>query len=218
MLSAISGTLLLSCVPHQEPRFLLPIIPLLLSSIHLPKSKSLTKVWLAAWIGFNTLFGVLMGIYHQGGVVPAQTWLGQQSTLGVSMVEVLWWRTYSPPIWLLDHNPMRTTDLMGMPFASLQLQVDAALGSECNTNRSVGLVAPYSSMEVDRWIAKDAEDQAFAFEEIWRYDQHLNLDDLDVGGEGIWGTLVRVVGRRGLVVWNVRRVCGVRTGIMHGDW
>ena len=113
---------------------------------------------------------------------------------------------------------MRTTDLMGMPFASLQLQVDAALGSECNTNRSVGLVAPYSSMEVDRWIAKDAEDQAFAFEEIWRYDQHLNLDDLDVGGEGIWGTLVRVVGRRGLVVWNVRRVCGVRTGIMHGDW
>ena len=96
---------------------------------------------------------------------------------------------------------------MGMPFASLQMQVETALGSECNTKKSVGLVVPYSSMEIDRWIAKSAGD-LFAFEEIWRYDQHLNLDDLDIGKVGIWRTLGRVVGRRGLVVWNVRRLCG----------
>ena len=164
-----------------------------------------------------------MGIYHQGGVVPAQTWLGQQSDLGASMTEVLWWRTYSPPIWLLDHNPIRTTDLMGIPFASLQVQIETALGSECNTNQSIGLVAPYSSVEIDHWIAKSAEDRAFTFEEIWRYSQHLNLDDLDIAEEGVWGTLGRVVGRRGLVIWKVRRLCGVRRGegvteIMHGDW
>lgn len=164
-----------------------------------------------------------MGVYHQGGVVPAQTWLGQQTKLGVSMGEVFWWRTYSPPIWLLDHNPIRTTDLMGIPFATLQTQVETALGSECNPNESVGLVAPYSSMEIDHWIVTSAENQAFAFEEIWRYGQHLNLDDLDIGEEGIWRTLGRVVGRRGLVVWKVRRVCGVRMGeevrgIMREDW
>lgn len=114
-------------------------------------------------------------------------------------------------------------DLMGIPFASLQMQVDTALGLECNANTSVGLVAPYSSLEIDDWIGKSAEDQAFAIEEVWRYGQHLNLDDLDIGNEGIWGTLRRVVGRRGLVVWKIRRVCTVRTGagvtrIMHGDW
>lgn len=112
---------------------------------------------------------------------------------------------------------------MGIPFPALQMQVENALGSECNANKSVGLVAPYSSMEIDHWIAKSTEDQAFSFEEIWRYSQHLNLDDLDIGEEGIWGTLGRVVGRRGLVVWKVGRECGVRTragviGIMHGDW
>lgn len=163
-----------------------------------------------------------MGIYHQGGVVPAQTWLGQQSELSESMVEVLWWRTYSPPIWLLDHNPIRTRDLMGIPFASLQIQVETALGAECDTKKSVGLVAPRSSVEIDPWITKSAEDQTFAFEEIWRYGRHLNLDDLDIGEDGIWKTLGRVVGRRGLVIWKVRRVCGVRaggvTGIMPGDW
>ena len=222
VLSAISGTLFLSCIPHQEPRFLLPAVPLLLSSMQLPRSRSLTKLWLAAWIGFNSLFGVLMGVYHQGGVVPAQTWLGQQTKLGASMLEVLWWRTYSPPIWLLDHNPIRTTDLMGIPFASLQMQIETALGSECNTNKSVGLVAPCSSMEIDDWIAKSADDRTFAFEDIWRYGQHLNLDDLDIGKEGIWATLKRVLGRRGLVIWKVRRMCEFQTGegvgLMHGDW
>ena len=223
VLSAISGILLLSCIPHQEPRFLLAAVPLLLSSVYLPRSKSLSNYWLAAWVGFNALFGVLMGIYHQGGVVPAQLWLGQQKELSASMQEVLWWRTYSPPIWLLDHNPIETTDLMGIPFASLQMHVETAVGSECNTNKSIGLVAPYSSLEIDTWIAESAKGQTLAFEEIWRYSRHLNLDDLDVGEEGIWGTLRRVVGRRGLIVWKVKSSCGLGTRdgvrlIMHGDW
>ena len=164
-----------------------------------------------------------MGIYHQGGVVPAQLWLGQQSQFGSSMTEFLWWRTYSPPTWLLDHNPIRTTDLMGIPFASLQTHLETALGSGCNTTKSVGLVAPYSSIEIDSWIATSAKDQTFAFEEIWRYGRHLNLDDLDVGEEGVLRTLGRVVGRRGLIVWRVRRLCGrgTREGvadILRGDW
>ena len=112
---------------------------------------------------------------------------------------------------------------MGIPFASLQTQVETALGSECNTNKSVGLVAPHSSVEIDHWIAKSADDQTLTFEEIWRYGRHLNLDDLDIGEDGVWATLGRVVGRRGLVIWKVRRVCGVPagmgvTGMMPGDW
>ena len=174
-------------------------------------------------MGFNALFGVLMGIYHQGGVVPAQLWLGQQRELGIDMVEVLWWRTYSPPVWLLDHNPIETTDVMGIPFASLQTHIENALGSECGTKTSVGLVAPYSSTEIDAWIAEGAKDQALVFEEIWRYSQHLNLDDLDIGKEGVWKTLCRVLGRRGLIIWRVRRLCGGCMGggvtdILHADW
>lgn len=111
---------------------------------------------------------------------------------------------------------------MGIPFASLQTQVETALGSECNTNKSVGLVAPYSSVEIDPWIATSAKDETFVFEEIWRYSRHLNLDDLDIGEDGIWDTLGRVIGRRGLVIWKVRRACGLRAGegvgLMPGDW
>ena len=159
--------------------------------------------------------GILMGIYHQGGVVPAQAWLGQQKELGAHMQEVMWWRTYSPPVWLMDHNPIRTTDLMGMPFIEMQNEIDTALGKECNTNKSIGLVAPFSSAELDAsWAERD-----LVLEEIWRYRRHLNLDDLEFGEEGVLGTWRRVVGRRGLVVRRVRRICqDGGGGIMHGDW
>ena len=154
-----------------------------------------------------------MGIYHQGGVIPAQIWLGQQDkSLGVG--EVLWWRTYSPPVWLLGGNDynITTTDLMGMPFDDMKSRVDAGVGRCGEQGPALGLVAPASSTELDVWTQgkRDFEGRregGLVFEEVWRYGRHLNLDDLDVGEEGLRGTLERVVGRRGLVVWSVRREC-----------
>ncbi len=205
-LSALTGTAILSLIPHQEPRFLLPTIPLILSTIQLPRSRALTRCFLAAWLVFNATLGILMGIYHQGGVIPAQIWLGEQENLGLT--EVLWWRTYSPPIWLLGGNNLTTTDLMGMDFASFTGIVDSHAGG-CR-DVGLGLVAPASSVELDAWKEggrEGAQEGEFVLEEVWRYGRHLNLDDLDVGGEGVWGTVRRVVGRRGLVVWRVGRRC-----------
>ena len=73
-------------------------------------------------------------------------------------------------------------------------------------------------MELDKqWADRD-----IVLEEVWRWSRHLNLDDLDVAGEGVWGTVRRVVGRRGLVVRRVRRVCqddgGGGGGVLGGDW
>lgn len=217
LLSALSGTIFLSCIPHQEPRFLLPAVPLLLSSVHLPKSRTLTRYWLVSWIIFNAIFALLMGVYHQGGVVPAQIWLGERRDLTANMSEALWWRTYSPPIWLLDHNPLKSTDLMGISFPALETQISTSLGPDCVPNRSIGLVAPYSSVELDA-IVSSGED-GLILEEMWQYSRHLNLDDLDFAADGIWGTLARVIGRRGLVIWRVRRNCTrLAEGIMQGDW
>ena len=59
--------------------------------------------------------------------MPVQIWLGQQTDLAASTTEVFWWRTYSPPVWLLDHSPLNTTDLMGMPAAEMQAKIMDAL-------------------------------------------------------------------------------------------
>lgn len=206
LISAVSATLLLSLIPHQEPRFLLPAVPLFLASIHLPTSRSAARYFLAAWIVFNGFFAILMGVYHQGGVVPVQIWLGTQHNS--SMSEVFWWRTYSPPVWLLDGNRLQVTDLMGLDVKQMIARLDTGLRDSCH--QSVGLVAPRSSTELDHWTAggKTAEDGGeLVFEQVWTYAAHVGLDDLDFLGEGFRGTLERVVGRRGLTVWRVRRRC-----------
>lgn len=152
-----------------------------------------------------------MGVYHQGGVVPVQLWLGEQKELAATTTEVFWWRTYSPPIWLLDHSPMNTTDLMGMPVADMQSQIAHALdldtgGSKCDSSRKVGLVAPLSSLEIGEWQYKSRV--KLVWEEVWRYRQHLNLDDLDFAGpNGPIAELRRVLGRRGLGVWTISKRC-----------
>ena len=212
-LSAISGAAFLSLIPHQEPRFLLPAVPLFLASVKFPKSKAATRSFLTGWIIFNILLGTLMGIYHQGGVIPAQIWLGQQGdSLGID--EVLWWRTYSPPIWLLGGNNITTTDLMGMPFNEVKSRLWNGTRYHEQRGPSLGLVAPASSRDIDLWTtpgrneALSPKDACFSFEEIWRCRQHLNLDDLDIAEEGVWDTLKRVVGRRGLVIWKISISCG----------
>ena len=130
------------------------------------------------------------------------------------MGEVLWWRTYSPPVWLLggNENNITTTDLMGMPFADMRSRVDARVGRCGEQGTGLGLVAPASSMELNVWTQGEREfegrgGEGLVFEEVWKYGRHLNLDDLDFGEEGVRGTLERVVGRRGLVVWRVKRAC-----------
>lgn len=206
LISAISATLLLSLIPHQEPRFLLPAVPLFLASIHLPNSRAAARYFLAAWICFNAFFAILIGVYHQGGVVPVQIWLGTQHNSSLS--EVFWWRTYSPPVWLLDGNRLEVTDLMGLDVKQMIARLDTALRDGCDL--SVGLVAPRSSTELDHWTAggkTKGKGGELVFEHVWTYTAHVGLDDLDFPGEGVRGTLERVVGRRGLTVWSVRRRC-----------
>ena len=203
--TAITGTACLSAFQHQEARFLLPAVPLLLASLRVPKR--VARVWAAAWLIFNILAGVIFGTYHQGGVVPMQTFLASHNDVD----QVLWWKTYSPPRWLLNgrNADITTVDLMGLAGEDMiaRLKNDAA----CIGGRENGtvLVAPASATFLDPYTAVDfaGETPELAFVELWRHRQHIGLDDLDFGDDGVWPTLERVVGRRGLVAWDVRRAC-----------
>lgn len=205
-ISAASGVFFLSLIRHQEARFLLPAIPLFLSSVHLPRRY--LRPWVAAWVFFNSIMGVFMGVYHQGGIVPTQNFLAKQDHIK----EVLWWRTYNPPTWLLDgkNEHMTTTVLMGMAeddLLSRLLQATPCGGASQESANSTLLVAPESSTFLDRLIEPQDPDGPIQLQRLWHHRRHLNLDDLDVGTEGIWGTLKRVIGRRGLTTWKVIPRC-----------
>ncbi|OJD38944.1 gpi mannosyltransferase 4 [Diplodia corticola] len=219
--AALSGVGLLSIFPHQEARFLLPAVPLILSSIRVPTNKRVRRAWMATWVAFNAAMGLLMGVYHQGGVVPAQIWIARSGEPAVT--SVYWWKTYSPPVWLLNgkNELIDTVDLMGMKPASMVERV--ANGTACSNvelerggregERAITyLVAPRSATFLDAFSSPlqetGGEKRAFELEEVWSYKLHLNLDDMDFGDDGVVPTLQRIVGRRGIVVWKVKKQCG----------
>ncbi|KNG83073.1 GPI mannosyltransferase 4 [Aspergillus nomiae NRRL 13137] len=224
--SALSATAILSIFPHQEPRFLIPCVPLLLSCFRVSKS----RLFLATWMIFNVALGFLMGIYHQGGVVPAQ--LAMPSIISASSVEssdefsgessgvsatVIWWKTYSPPLWLLGTNNnsflnIETRDLMGVPGPDLVEELEKLLPSCSNEDSkqvdSVFVVAPKSAAFLDQYtpsLSSSSVSSALELHELWSYKKHINLDDLDFGTDGVYSTLARVIGRRGLAVWRAKR-------------
>ncbi|KKK16837.1 hypothetical protein AOCH_000245 [Aspergillus ochraceoroseus] len=235
VVSALSATAMLSIFPHQEPRFLIPCVPLLLSCLHVHKS----RIFLATWVIFNVALGFLMGVYHQGGVVPTQlavpsiisasseNWhkLSQNGNQPVSAT-VLWWKTYSPPLWLLGDNSslplnlnIETRDLMGMPGSEMVNELEKLIPS-CRSRRkraqysnskgprqpdAVFVVAPKSATFLDQFTAPDSIESSVELYELWTYRKHISLDDLDFGTDGILPTLKRVIGRRGLGVWLAKR-------------
>lgn len=148
-----------------------------------------------------------MGVYHQGGVIPTQNHLVGRENL----TEVLWWKTYSPPTWLLDgkNEHVRTSVLMGMPAERMILELSRTTpcsGSSLNNSGGTYLVAPRSTTFLDRYDSGSTQGP-IQLERVWEYRKHLNLDDMDFAEDGIWPTLKRVIGRRGLVTWRVTRHC-----------
>ncbi|OXV06987.1 hypothetical protein Egran_05248 [Elaphomyces granulatus] len=236
-ISAISGAMILSIFPHQEPRFLIPCVPLLLTCVRR------SRPFFVAWIIFNAALGFLMGVYHQGGVIPTQlnipaivsTSISKQadgptaaSRMEEATATVFWWKTYSPPLWLLGDNSspaveIITRDLMGIPGAEMARELEItlpgcqahhpAMVGDSSSNRSfVFLVAPQSAMFLDRFTrpslsqAPPSVSVDFELQKLWTYTKHFNLDDLDFDEDGIFATLRRVIGRRGLNVWSVKRL------------
>lgn len=212
--SALSGVVVLSTFQHQEARFLLPTVPLILSSIRLPKRTKFLRAWIAGWIIFNLLLGTLMGIYHQAGVVPAQDFLSKQP----DATKAVWWKTYMPPIWLLDgkNEVLETRDLMNakgeLLFAELgelatcDTPADRRSKEYLKERNGTYLIAPLSASWLDPYLQNKGL-EGFRFREVWRRRQHLNLDDMDFAEDGIWNTLSRVIGRRGLAIWRVTKSC-----------
>lgn len=212
--SAISGISVLSVFQHQEARFLLPTIPLILSSVRLPHQKKVLQVWVISWVTFNVIFGTLMGIYHQGGIVPGQVFMSKQP----DATKAIWWKTYMPPIWLLNGKAetLETRDVMGIPGEELYADLEKIATCDTPADRrnreylkeknGTYLIAPTSATWLDPYLNNKGLD-GLRFREVWSHRHHLNLDDLDFAEDGVWNTLKRVVGRRGLAAWRVTKSC-----------
>lgn len=128
ILSFIAPLLLLSIIPHQEPRFLLPLIfPLCLlyndSFFYRFISKS---VCVKLWYVTNILGIIFYGFLHQGGVYLSSNFI-HSSVKNNTNCAVIFYKTYMPPRYLLglgQNQNVGIYDFAGADLDHFELAID----------------------------------------------------------------------------------------------
>ncbi|KAI5964753.1 SMP3 [Candida pseudojiufengensis] len=169
-LTILSGLFFLSIFPHQELRFLIPLLPLCCCCFDL--TQKFVKPWMIyIWYVFNVVMSLLMGIFHQGGIIPALEYIRENDLKGIH----IWKNTYSPPSWLLGSDSVETV-LIGQSLNnSKEFTIIDAMGSsindvikELNDDRPTYLITPLASYTYGSH-----------FKPLWNTTFHIELDHLD---------------------------------------
>ncbi|EED86416.1 hypothetical protein THAPSDRAFT_bd686, partial [Thalassiosira pseudonana CCMP1335] len=94
----LSGLFLLSCAPHQEPRFILPcLVPL----VQLYGKDAVVALFLGPfWVVFNLILYIFFGWLHQGGLVNSLFEMPRPTNESRTARVYVYYKTYMPPSFL----------------------------------------------------------------------------------------------------------------------
>lgn len=185
--SILVPLLALSAAPHQEARFLLPlIVPLSIAfSHHLTSSRLVYNIAVIHLLAAMTFFG----LFHQGGVVAALRYQGHvlhSSLYSTSPVpyehHLLYFRTYMPPRTILgwpqkNASQLHVHDLGGSAEEKLHQLVERLHCSAAASDRPhhLWLLAPASILLSD-WVVRNEHCLNITLEA--RFAPHFNSEAL----------------------------------------
>jgi len=184
------GLGLLSSAPHQEPRFLLPLlVPLALLSDNPWMREHYCKQLSSLWIFFNGTLLVLFGVLHQSGVVPSLLALGS-SLVDREPNAVIFYHTYMPPTFLSrpgrESSSCKDFSILDLNGSKNITSLDTILSEKlpCDARGKDSYIYIVSSPQIEtilgeRWSlgAGRCTVPGYACESIWSYSPHLSTEE-----------------------------------------
>ncbi|CAO1620455.1 unnamed protein product [Sympodiomycopsis kandeliae] len=174
----------LSSAPHQEARFLLPLVipSIVLVANNIERlQRSLSKGVLRLLISLHVLQSVSMVIFfgysHQAGIVPALMQLNQDLRISKSYDSIHTWRTFMPPAHLLlpSSIPLSHNDTLVDHGSSPIGYLINNLSKSCHDHLCV-LITPTWALDTF-----PQEDKRISLDPVatYSYFPHLDMDHLD---------------------------------------
>lgn len=172
----------LSIFPHQEPRFLIPLLlPIVLvNGPRIYKSNILFTLWVLGNFGTGFFYGVL----HQGGIAPCLFHLSKIVPETSNQIELIFFRTYLPPRYLmqLDRSDTRVkiTDVGEKELEDLVSIVQSTLKST-SPKTDVYTIIPgsiSSSVNFMKQIRGTSDNKKFVLSRAQYFFPHLCTEDL----------------------------------------
>ncbi|EED82494.1 predicted protein [Postia placenta Mad-698-R] len=183
----VTSLAILSALPHQEPRFLVPlVVPSIVLVVLDGRIQRAGNLFWVSWIITNLALVLLFGILHQGGVVPSlfhlhdvigKLWASSQ---GDKIVKVFYWKTYMPPRHLLA---IPESDVLSGKFTITDLSGAGAIVEQLMAVPSTAtsfLVAP---LHATRALTKKYPGCVMLKERVY---PHLSLDHISETVEVGW--------------------------------
>ncbi|BFZ19703.1 hypothetical protein BsWGS_22742 [Bradybaena similaris] len=150
-LMALVPVFSLSIFPHQEPRFLIPALPVFV----IMGAKLITPVmpgklsFFALWTAFNIVLTLVYGYMHQAAIIPALSIYQQKlSSPSSHSYHAIFYKTYPPPRHLLLLHPNNTQasihELAGAPLDTF-MQVLKRVQNGCRASKSkcqISIIVP----------------------------------------------------------------------------
>ncbi|XP_006811249.1 GPI alpha-1,2-mannosyltransferase 4-like [Saccoglossus kowalevskii] len=106
--SIVVPLFILSLAPHQEPRFLMPLLcPFVL--LFCKMETRLSHGFKVSWIVWNLLGSLMFGVVHQGGLLPSMIYLDSIQHSSQTMCHYIFFHTYMPPRHILSASQIQNS-------------------------------------------------------------------------------------------------------------
>ena len=172
----------LSIFPHQEPRFLLPLIfPLVLLIVPWFITHDVHRYMFRLWLPFNMFIAIVYGHLHQGGLLPALRYVHDAAAIDTNHVVLITYHTYMPPGYLFTpmstrHDGTRPSakliDLKGADRAEFELTVERVFLEHATATMQLFILLP-GARRID---LVPLEEQKYDFHLVEQFGPHLDLD------------------------------------------
>lgn len=178
LLSFLTPLVLLSVIPHQEPRFIIPlIIPLSLLYGKQPLKSYLTnKFCIYIWISSNLCGLLFYGFIHQAGVYLS---INHLNNIIENNNAIVFYKTYMPPRYLLSLNE-KSKNVGVFDFAGLDLdEFESRIQNIINNNKpsKFYIVLPYKILDTDLTF-EALTVSGFKFAQKVHFFPHLSTENL----------------------------------------